>query len=210
MKNFLKALNLARLSISKNDGYLLKSGWIESLYKGKPCDENGLLIPWMNLSVINFLQDKLNEEQHVLEFGGGSSTLFFSRFCKSVTTIEHNLQWYKVLVDKKPENCNLFLAENKEKYINFTSFLFLENRKWDVIVIDGMHRVECIKSLDKWISDSGVVIVDDSSRASLSEAIQSKLNDKRWKKIKFVGLCNGSHRLEETSILYRDNSCFEI
>lgn len=72
------------------------------LVEGSECLE--CEIPWVTEGAIYKMDDLLNIEDVVLEFGVGGSTLFFARRCKKVDSIETNLDWFeKVLaeIDKK-------------------------------------------------------------------------------------------------------------
>ncbi len=54
--------------------FLHKSGWMESKKRNYPCRSNGNELPWMNFSVIAFLEERLNKDQSLFEFGSGYST----------------------------------------------------------------------------------------------------------------------------------------
>ena len=52
------------------------------------------VIPWIHHDVIKFLQEKINTNTKILEFGSGNSTIFFSKLTKNIFSIEHNQEWF--------------------------------------------------------------------------------------------------------------------
>jgi hypothetical protein len=52
------------LIIDKNS-YLILTGWYESLKRGYPCNIDGAELPWMNYSIISFLEQRLNKNLSV-------------------------------------------------------------------------------------------------------------------------------------------------
>jgi hypothetical protein len=76
----------------------------EEFVQGNHCLE--LEIPWMTEGAINKLDEILNENDTVLEYGSGGSTLFFARRCKKVLSYDTSLDWH-ALVQKEIENRNI-------------------------------------------------------------------------------------------------------
>ena len=60
------------------------------------------------------------------------------------------------------KNLDIRLRENMDDYVD----CILEDKKpFDVIIIDGKHREECVKNALKKISSDGLIIADNSERA---------------------------------------------
>jgi len=108
----------------------------------------------------------------VFEWGMGTSTLRFPKYCKSYDSLEHNEDWYLKTKEKnKQTNCRLHLVKNNKPrtkptkaeefrdYINFIESF--ENEHFDVFFADGRARIFCIeKGLDK-LKNDGIVFLHD-------------------------------------------------
>ena len=75
-----------------------------------PRNKNNEPIPWLTYSSMDFLIPRLSKEFTLLEYGAGYSTLFFSKYFKNVTSIEHDNDWIDILKDKISLNCNIISA----------------------------------------------------------------------------------------------------
>ena len=104
-----------------------------------------------------FLKKHLKNNQKVLEWGCGSSTISISNLVKEVHSIEHNKDWYDNINSKiSNTNVNLYLCEPDNEYVEgghcgtlqqFETYIKkpLELGKFDLIFIDGRARIECAK-----------------------------------------------------------------
>ena len=77
--------------------YLGQTGWIRSRQSRRSLDGNGHFLPWLTYSSITFLETLKLIQMNVLEFGGGSSTFWFSERAASVTTVEDDPAYTKAL-----------------------------------------------------------------------------------------------------------------
>lgn len=97
----------------------------------------------------------------VFEYGSGNSTLYWSKKAKLVMAVEHDNSWFKTINYKlrKRINAALIYIKDLNEYVGQISKY---KYKFDIIVIDGLFRKECaMAALDK-LSDSGVIILDNS------------------------------------------------
>src|SRR5277367_2425854 len=60
-------------------------------------DTAGEPTPWYTYPAIDFLARRDFSERNVLEFGGGQSTLWWSKRARSVLTIEEDIVWFESL-----------------------------------------------------------------------------------------------------------------
>jgi hypothetical protein len=77
-----------------------KKSWENSLIEGLSVDENNQEIPWYSYDSIKFLENFLQKNHHVFEYGCGASTLFFSKRVKFLTGIETDITWLKIIEQK--------------------------------------------------------------------------------------------------------------
>ena len=188
--------------------YLAETGWLESLRRGFPCDAQGDLVPWMNYPVIAFLSARLTSEMSVFEYGSGYSTLFFARRVGSVTSVEHDVIWQGHLASQLPDNARVIHRE-LDSDGQYCRAIAATNDRYDVVVVDGRDRVNCVKQSLRRLSPSGVLILDDSRRVRYVEA-HDHVRELGYRAIGFQGLKPGDKVLDETTVFYRDGNCFNI
>jgi tRNA/tmRNA/rRNA uracil-C5-methylase (TrmA/RlmC/RlmD family) len=78
----------------------LETGWFQTFKSGEPVDAEMKAIPWFTYSAIDFLEERLNDNLNILEFGSGNSTLYLAERVKKVTAIEHNDRWFQNILHK--------------------------------------------------------------------------------------------------------------
>ena len=204
---FWPLVSFRRIFLRK-DSFLHKTGWYHSVKLSKPLTKEGEPIPWMNYAVISFLDERLNKSLVMFEFGSGYSTLFFASRVKAITSVEYDLAWFEKMKGMCPENAKILFTpvDNSGDYIRSVSSTQLN---YDVIMIDGRDRVNCLKAGMKQLSERGVFILDDSHRKAYSEAFKSSV-EQGFRHIHFEGLKPTGHEIERTTIFYRDGNCLGI
>lgn len=192
----------------RHSGFLKDVGWFASFNQRKPVDRSNNPIPWFTYSSIDFLSKRVHKGLTVFEFGSGNSTLFFAKRVKEVTSAEHNIEWYNKLKSKIPGNSNLILSKSdgSEDYLAVLKRL---NKKFDLIIIDGIHRVDCCLSVSNYLSDKGVIILDDSEREQYFEGIENLTNE-GFKRIDFWGISAGYLYKKDTTVFYKTQNCLGI
>ena len=199
---------LTKILSLRSFGYLLDIGWFSAFKLGEPVDKNFEPLPWLTYSFIDFFTERLSKEFNVFEFGSGNSTLFFAKRVKEVTSVEHNIEWYNKLKNKIPGNSNLVLSKSDSSE-DYSAGLKQSNKKYDLIIIDGIHRVDCCFSTSNYLTDEGVIILDDSEREQYNEGIEY-LTKEGFKKIDFWGIPPGMVLRKCTTIFYKTNNCMDI
>jgi hypothetical protein len=189
-------------------GYLSETGWFNSFKSGEPVDANQSPIPWFTYSAIDFINDNLSPSCNAFEFGSGNSTLFFANRIKRVTSVEHNFDWFEKIKILTPKNAKLVYtsAETIENYLNP---LINTSDKFDLIIIDGLFRNECIEVSLKHLSEEGVIILDDSERKEYKEGVTILLNN-GFKRLDFSGIAPGVFFRKCTTFFYRERNVFNI
>ena len=164
-------------------------------------------VPWISWKAIDFLQDYLKPNLRVFEWGGGGSTLFFSKRGCHVTTVESNENWLNVITANNQKESSgsgsleiRFIAAETQAPQKIKEYIesVREGAPWDIVLLDGLERaylsrLDCLKEIPGTVRSGGLVIVDDSYRAMYRE-IPNIL--KGWKREVFRGL--GSARLGVT------------
>lgn len=212
MLNFIKIVpffDRFRFLITIIDsGYLNEIGWYNSYKTKSPQNNQGDPIPWMTYSIIEFLNTKLNSTIKILEFGSGSSTHYFAKKCNHVDSIEHEKAWFEKVNLNKPANSTIHLTElvYGGEYSNYANNL---NKKFELIIVDGRDRVNCLKNSFGFLTENGVMILDDSERDDYKEGVNFLIS-KGMKKIDFWGISPGLFYNKSSTLFYFENNCFNI
>ena len=195
------------LSFNKK-GYLKEIGWFSALDKQSPVDNYGVPIPWVTYSFIDFIKDRIKKEHSVFEFGSGNSTYFYARYAGMVVSVEHDQEWYKKIVDTKPENAEMIFTElvTDGDYCRMPLKL---DTQFDIIIVDGRDRVNCCKQAVAALTPGGVVVLDDSEREFYGPGVKF-LKDNGFKQLSFSGISPGLFYNKATSVFYKADNCLGI
>jgi len=137
--------------------------------------------PYIAEEAIAFLVEFLKPypSKRVLEFGAGSSTIFFSRYAKTIYSIESNKE-YALRVCDNLETLGLprLVTVYAPPYYKFC--MTLDNNSIDLVLIDGLDRVECARHSISLIKRNGYIMLDNSDRNEY-QPIFEMLKD--WKQV---------------------------
>lgn len=189
-------------------GYLVDVGWFNTLKTKQAVDRDSNPIPWTTYPFIDFISLRLNSNIVMFEFGSGSSTLFFSKHVKEITSIEHNELWFNKIKDAAASNVFLkyITLDENGQYCRQSQFT---DKKFDLIFIDAEDRVNCILQSVGSLSDRGVLILDDSEREEYNEGIDF-LTNQGFKKLDFWGIAPTVLFKKCTTLFYRENNCLNV
>ncbi len=160
-------------------------------------------LPWWSYEAIDWAAKNLNADHRVFEWGSGGSSVFLSRLCKSVLSIENDAEWHRRMIRKIQQRSILNLQVRK-KEICLTNQEGFENSEYcealsesyDLIVIDGEDsfgpcsswsaREVCFKRAEKWVNPNGFILVDDSWRYPI---IPRESRAKKTVRFQSIGPC---------------------
>ena len=199
--------------MSDKIAYLEAMGWYLSVESRISVNAKNEPIPWFAYPIIHFLEEHLSVKQSdwsVFEFGCGTSTLWWALRVGKIISVEHDVLW----IDKiKPyfisaENCQVMHKE-LVRGGDYCRTCAETGEEFDIIVIDGRDRVNCLLQSLSCLKDRGVVIFDNTERPEYSEAYEH-LKSKGYKKLNFVGMAPMNAHASITSVFYRDDNIFDI
>jgi hypothetical protein len=119
--------------------------------------------PWLTLESIKIIENWAKSTDKVLEFGSGSSTVWFSKHVKQITSIEHDPSWYEIskkLTKSAGKKIKLFLAKNKKDYLKI--FDMIPENSIDICLVDGEWRRDCLIGAFSKVKRGGIIILDNA------------------------------------------------
>lgn len=188
--------------------YLQATGWMRSLKEDKPVAQNGDPLPWMNYPMIEFLEERLQKDHTLFEYGSGFSTLFYAERVGSVVSLEYSKKWVEILQKQVPSNVELLHVE-KDEDGKYCRAIQTTEKKFDIVFIDGRDRVNCLKQCLDNLSERGVILFDDSHRERYQEGLQFAL-EKGFKQLHFQGLKPTGYKHYRTTLFYKPHNCFNL
>jgi len=100
----------------------------------------------------------------VLEFGSGGSTIWLSSYDVDLISIEHDQTWFSALQSKLEEQkiSNVSLLYREKPYFKIADEF--PDHHFDLILVDGRDRNECIQASLKKVKNGGLLVLDDAQR----------------------------------------------
>lgn len=155
----------------------------KSIRERMAVDADGNPIPWYTYPAIEYLKNFDFTECDVFEFGSGNSSFYWSNRARSVVSVEDNNEWYEVVNSRKSKNQTLIHRSEEVDYVNS---LTEQAKMFDIIIIDGNHRMSCTFEAIKWIKDDGIILLDNSDR-SIEKECGKVLRNNQFIQIDFSG-----------------------
>lgn len=128
--------------------------------------------PWISYAATKKIDAFMSSRRcKVLEFGSGMSTLWFVQRAERVCSVEHDPSWYAVLSAKLNVAGD---ASSKVEYqlesekLNYANFKSTANAHFDVLLVDGPWRAECLKNHLHLINKGGLIYLDNTDAESSS------------------------------------------
>jgi hypothetical protein len=197
-----------KMLIRNPNSYLHLSGWMQSQKERRPMDQNGNPMPWMNFPVVRILEERLTKDLNLFEFGSGYSTLFYAKKVRAVTSVEYDEKWLSIINSQVPDNVKI-IFKREDVNGDYCRTIDATGDRYDVVIIDGRDRVNCIKQSIPALSSQGVILLDDSQRERYREGIDFARSH-GFKTLNLEGLKATGTEVDRTTIFYRQGNCFDI
>jgi predicted O-methyltransferase YrrM len=177
--------------------------------ENRAVDVNGAPIPWITYPALDFLAERVLPEMVVFEYGSGNSTFWWSSRVKKLISCEHDKEWYALFRSEIPDNTTYLLRRAKGGSTDYAMEISNYKEMFDILVIDGRDRVNCVKNGLASLRHTGVIIWDNSDRSEYQEGFDL-LREKGFKSLDFWGMGALATRRWCTSIYYRRKNCLNI
>ena len=171
-----------------------------------PTSFSGDISPLMDPDERDFMFNHvLKQSRTMLEYGSGGSTIEFPKRVKKYYSIAHDAQWHERIKKdtEHQENLTLILEEDRKKYVEVPKDL---NEMFDIILIDGISRLECALFSFNYLKDDGLLLVHDAGQliipgfnGTVHELRIAARNRKAWSmKKEFVPLLRGKYSVHNS------------
>ncbi|HEY3057445.1 MAG TPA: hypothetical protein VGL99_00565 [Chloroflexota bacterium] len=128
--------------------------------------EDGM--PWLAWPCIDWLAGALYQDMKVLEYGGGGSTLFFLSHGCQVTTVEGNSSWVAAIRARTArfrDRLDLRYVDSQTPDPALRRHYAAQagvGGPWDLILVDGAFRHDCLTFAMPYLATPGIIIVDNT------------------------------------------------
>jgi protein-L-isoaspartate O-methyltransferase len=155
-------------------------------------------VPWLVFPAIDHLEPLISGRR-VFEFGSGMSTLWFAKRCREVISVESDTHWHQVVTKqcRAMQNVRIIHATSKEDYLGAISSA---GGKYDMILVDGLYRNDCLDLARPYLNPGGLLVVDDTDMIPyLADRIKQLFSDSRI--LAFRGWVSGNLHPHETTMI---------
>lgn len=179
-------------------------GWFRSFHSKQSVDGDGNPLPWYTYPFISFLKPRIKPHFEVFEYGSGNSTRWYAARVKYIKAVEHDSDWIKLISPKLPSNTKVLKRPLGETYIQS-----VKDGRYHIVVVDGRNRVKCACFAADFLTEDGVIILDNSDRVWYNDA-KEYLEHKGFRRLDFTGMTPIVAIVTCTSVFYRDGNCLGI
>lgn len=177
----------------------LDRGMINSVIANRAINASNVGVPWYTYPSTDYLNQLDFSESRVIEFGSGSSTLYWAKSAKQVVSIERDREWYlDVSSNICLDNVDMLLLSDQKQCLDYVGSL--PDNSCDILVIDGHDRYSTMMHAHSKLSDGGILIFDNSDWYPNS---CKYLRSNGYSQIDFIGFGPINNYTWCTSIFFR-------
>lgn len=152
--------------------------WFASLFAIYETDRMiALNLPWWNVAATREIERFLaaRPAARVFEYGSGASTVWLSKRAGEVTTVEHDAAWLAKFQRQTANfrHVNLLHRSIEDGPASYVDAINEFDGQFDLIVVDGRHRVACLERSAPRLKADGIIVFDDSGRSRYRAAIEN-------------------------------------
>lgn len=140
-------------------------------------------LPWWNVAATRAVEEHLTVRRNarVFEYGAGASTAWLARRAGTVISVEHHLEWHRLISPMVNGFANTRLWQRNLAGTDYVSAIDEADGQFDLIVIDGRRRIDCLQHAIPHLADGGIILFDDSGRRRYRHGIRGcGLKERRY------------------------------
>jgi hypothetical protein len=169
--------------------------WLKSMYSRR--HPLSYPVPWLTFDSIREIEKRLSPGSQIFEYGAGHSTVYWAEKDLNIVLVEDNPDWFKMVegVLRGRPKVKVCFESAPDKYVNFIS-LFSE--PFDVVIVDGSHRKQCVRGALSKLKPGGLLVVDNTDWHWFQK--DETLVPASWEKMVFPGPAPFIGHLSETTL----------
>lgn len=195
--------------------------WLRSLFAIYDSAQlQALDLPWWTFGAIDALKQLIAERGslRVFEYGAGASTVWLARRGCKISSVEHDAQWYATFIDAVrqfahvevrliepgPAGDDVQYRSERPGWQDYSFKTYVKSiddldGQFDLIVIDGRARTQCLQEAKRRLAPNGVIVFDNAGR----KRYRSALEDPAFKMVMHRGLAVSLPYPDATALIYR-------
>ncbi|MCM0081365.1 class I SAM-dependent methyltransferase [Geomonas sp. Red32] len=122
-------------------------------------DRSGAPLPWYTYPAIEYLSSLDFTGKRVFEYGCGNSTLWWESMAAEVYAVEDSPEWYRKISALKSARGAFYLETEQAHYVGK---IRETGQRFDVVVIDGKHRLDCSLIAGDQLAENGMIVLDNA------------------------------------------------
>lgn len=216
-RQFAKAFGLLQFLESRRSSRLCL--YLRSLFSVYDAQDLARLdLPWWSFDAIASIEAELTrrgDRMSVFEYGSGASTLWLSKRCRAVHSVEHDPDWARQVREMCAGRANVTISTvtapkateatrcrsgrsgwTDRSFDRYVDSIRSCPEKFDMIIVDGRARADCLAAARGMLKDGGMILFDDSHRSRYRAAIETFDMPRRT----FHGLVPGLPMPGETTV----------
>lgn len=139
-------------------------------------------MPWYTHPFLEVLKTWDLSDKRIFEYGGGASSLWWAKKAREVHTVEADADWCRAIIDGRQSNYleNLFIyhraiTDNEDELTSpFAQAINEVPGLFDIVVIDGSYRDECVALALAKIKPGGYIICDNWNQDYVWESLMAQ------------------------------------
>lgn len=159
----------------------IQQGLWETMKTSLPVDADGAAVPWFTYPAIEYLNQFNLAGRKVFEYGCGQSTRYWARRGASVWSVDHDEAWYRKVSRDAAPGRTLYFGEDDDSYI---SAIAKAGEMFDIVLIDGILREQCVAPAIAHLAPGGFIILDNADRDVVAGR---KLRERDFFEVDFSG-----------------------
>lgn len=200
----LDRLDLYSSVLLRHQGPLFEDGWFRSFREKRPVDAAGLPIPWITYPALDFLTSRIDSSFSVFEYGCGNSTIWWAARVRYLAAVDHDPLWIAAVRAKLPSPVEIHHLP-LEPAANYVDAISVQDGLFDIVMVDGRHRNQCLQRAPQKLSTRGIIILDNSERPQYQPGC-AYLKSIGFRRVDFSGLVPVVCWKSCTSVFYRDQN----
>jgi hypothetical protein len=139
--------------------------------------------PWWNDNAVRYLTGQLQPGDQVFEWGSGASTVWLCNQGAKVTSIEHDSDWVSNVIERCPGADIRTVPDSVQEYV--AAIDGFADASFDVVIVDGLHRGDCLRRGAPKVKPGGLLILDDTDMSKNTRLRRTALPG--WGKVCLTG-----------------------